>query len=80
MRKKQSVYNLAKQMQNQQHWKKFKELWKTWKGSLLVAHNDYVLGLLDWSDKKNSPSIGKKFWTYSCTLSPKEKTMWALVL
>ena len=30
----------------------------------MVAHNDYVLGLLDWSDKKNSPSIGKKFWTY----------------
>ena len=40
------------------------ELRKTWKQSLLEAHNDYVLGLLDWSDKKNSPSSGKKFWTY----------------
>ena len=64
MRKKQRVYNLAKWTQNPQHWKKFKELRKTWKRSLLVVHNDYVLGLLDWSDKKNSPSIGKKFWTY----------------
>ena len=64
MRKKQRVYNLAKRMQNPQHWKKFKELRKTWKWSLLVAHNDYVLGLLNWWDKKNSPSIGKKFWTY----------------
>ena len=33
-------------MQNPQHWKKFKELRKTWSG------------------KKNSPFIGKKFWTY----------------
>ena len=32
--------------------------------SLLVAHNDCVPGLLDWLDEKNSPSIGKKFWTY----------------
>ena len=64
MRKKQRVYNLAKRTQNPQHWKKFKELRKTWKRSLLEAHNDYVLGLLDWSDKKNSPSIGKTFWTY----------------
>ena len=63
MRRKKSVYNLAKRTQNPQHWKKFKELRKTWKRSLLVAHNNYVLGLLDWSDKKNSPSIGKKFWT-----------------
>ena len=30
----------------------------------MVAHNNYVLGLLDSSDKNNSPSIGKKFWTY----------------
>ena len=64
IRKKQRVYNLAKRTQNPQHWKKFQELRKTWKRSLLVAHNDNVLGLLDWSDKKNSPSIGKKFWTY----------------
>ena len=64
MRKKQRVYNLTKWTQNPQHWKKFKELRKTWKRSLLVVHNDYVLGLLDWSDKKNSPYIGKKFWTY----------------
>ena len=46
LRKKQRVYNLAKRMQNPQHWKKFKELRKTWSG------------------KKNSPFIGKKFWTY----------------
>ena len=46
MRKKQRVYNLAKWTQNPQHWKKFKELRKTWSG------------------KKNSPFIGKKFWTY----------------
>ena len=46
MRKKQRVYNLAKRMQNPQHWKKFKELRKTSSG------------------KKNSPFIGKKFWTY----------------
>jgi len=52
---KKRVYNLAKRTQN---------LWKTWKRSLLVVHNDYVLGLLNWSDKKNSQSIGKKFWTY----------------
>ena len=64
MRKTQGVYNLAKRTQNPQHWKKFKELRKTWKRSLLVAHNDCVLGLLDWLDKKNSLSIGKKFWTY----------------
>ena len=64
MGKKQGVYNLAKRAQNAQHWKKFKEQRKTWKWSLLVAHNDYVLGLLDWSDKKNSTSIGKKFWSY----------------
>ena len=64
MRKTQGVYNLAKRTQNPQHWKKFKELRKTWKRSLLVAHNDCALGLLDWLDKKNSPSIGKKFWTY----------------
>ena len=59
MRKKQRVYNLAKWMQNLQHWKKFKELRKTWSG------------------KKNSPFIGKKFWTY---IKSKRKTMWALVL
>ena len=64
MRKKQRVYNHAKRTKNPQHWKKFKELRKTWKRSLLVAHNDYVLGLLDSSDKNNSPSIGKKVWTY----------------
>ena len=64
MKKKQRGYNLAKRTQNPQHWKKFKELRKTWKWSLLLAHNDYVLGLLGWSDKKNSPFIGKKFWTY----------------
>ena len=46
-RKKQRVYNLAKRTQNPQHCKKFKELRKTWKRSLLVAHNDYVRGLLD---------------------------------
>ena len=51
-------------MQNPQNWKTFKELRKTWKRSLLEARNNYVLGLLDCSDKKNSPSIGKKFWTY----------------
>ena len=63
MRKTQGVYNLAKRTQNPQHWKKFKELRKTWKRSVLLAHNDCVLGLLDWLDKK-PPSIGKKFWTY----------------
>ena len=47
MRKKQTVYNLAKRTQNPQHWKKCKELRKTWKRSLLVAHNDYVRGLLE---------------------------------
>ena len=46
-RKKQRVYNLAKRTQNPQNCKKFKELRKTWKRSLLVAHNDYVRGLLD---------------------------------
>ena len=46
-RRKQRVYNLAKRTQNPQHCKKFKELRKTWKRSLLVAHNDYVRGLLD---------------------------------
>ena len=46
-RRKQRVYNLAKRTQNLQHCKKFKELRKTWKRSLLVAHNDYVRGLLD---------------------------------
>ena len=59
MSKKQRVYSLAKRTQNPQHWKKFKELRKTWKRRLLVAHNDYVLCM---SDKKNSQSIGKKFW------------------
>ena len=61
---KNRVYDLAKRMQNPQNWKKFKELRKTWKRSLLEARNNYVLGLLDCSDKKNSPSIRKKFWTY----------------
>ena len=64
MRKKQRAYNLAQRTQNPSHWKKFKDLRKTLKRNLLEAHNDYVLGLLDWSKKDNLPSIGKKFWTY----------------
>jgi len=47
MRKKQRVYNPAKRTQNPKHWKKFKELRKTWKRSPLVAPNDYVRGFLD---------------------------------
>ena len=59
MRKKQRVYNLAKRMQNPQHWQKFKELRKT------------------WSRKKKKNLLERNFGP---TSSPKEKTMWALVL
>ena len=42
MRKKQTVYNLAKRMQNPQHWKKFKELQKN-----LVRQEDRIHHLLE---------------------------------
>ena len=61
MRKKQRVYNLAKRSQNPKHWKKFKDLRKIGKQSLQEAQNDYVFGLLKWSEKRNSQSMGKNF-------------------
>ena len=58
MRRKQRVYNLAKRLQNPQHWKKFKEKFK---GQERRIHH-----LLERN--------------FGPTSSPKEKTMWALVL
>lgn len=64
MRRKQRYYNKARRTQDPQDWKKFKDLRKVWKNKLSKAHNEYVLELLNWSENKSTPSIGKKFWTY----------------
>ena len=67
MRKKQRVYNLPKSTQNPQHWKKFKELRKTWKRKVfLTGQTRRIHHLLERN--------------FGPTLSPKEKTMWALVI
>ena len=64
---KQRVYNLPKSTQNPQHWKKFKELRKTWKRKVfLTGQTRRIHHLLERN--------------FGPTLSPKEKTMWALVL
>ena len=52
MRKKQTVYNLAKRMQNPQHWKKFKELQKN-----LVRQEEFTIY---WKEILDLHQIQKK--------------------
>ena len=64
VRKKQRYYKKAKRTQNEQDWKRFKTLRKTFKAKLSDAHNKYVLDLLDWPAKNQLRATSKKFWSY----------------
>ncbi|KAK2568354.1 RNA-directed DNA polymerase from mobile element jockey [Acropora cervicornis] len=69
IRKKQMLYNKQKKTGNAEDKRKFRELRSIVKRELDIAHNQYVLNLLDTrepasEEDSGKATIGKKFWNY----------------
>ena len=69
IRKKQRLYNKQKKSGNAEDKHKFRELRRTVKRELNLAHNQYVLSLLDTQEPTSEgdsgkATIGRKFWKY----------------
>ena len=69
IRKKQMLYNKQKKTGNVEDKRKFRELRSIVKRELDIAHNQYVLNLLDTrepasEEDSGKATIGKKFWNY----------------
>jgi hypothetical protein len=65
IKRKKRLYNKAQKTKKDSDWRKFRELRKHIKKKLREAHDEYVLGLLDFSDLElNRPTMGKRFWKY----------------
>ncbi|XP_074616985.1 uncharacterized protein LOC141876332 isoform X2 [Acropora palmata] len=69
IRKKQMLYNKQKKIGNAEDKRKFRELRSIVKRELDIAHNQYVLNLLDTrepasEEDSGKATIGKKFWNY----------------
>ena len=69
IRKKQRLYNKQKKIGNAEDKRKFRELRSIVKRELDIAHNQYVLNLLDTrepasEEDSGKATIGKKFWNY----------------
>ena len=64
IRKKQRCYNKARKSKEDEHWRDFRNMRQMRKKVIENAHNNYVTGLLDFNEKSNRYSIGKKFWLH----------------